>query len=559
MNPIHAEPVPLRGTRLTDELVDEYLATGQWTRRPLRTLLSDAAAEVPDRPAAVGYLGSDRVDSLSYAELDELAHRYADGLAALGVAAGDGVAVMLPNQIEFAALIFAINELGAVYTGIPIAYGEREIEVILGRCEARVLVVPESYRNVEHLELIRSLRGRLPALRTVVVADAARIPLRAGEMALAELASSAPDEPPDPMPSSMSQPDPLALCHIGFTSGTTGEPKGVMNTHQTLYAVLSNWARHAGGEQALGDPMVNLVASPVGHHTGFLWGVLLTAHLRGTAVYLDRWSPGTAAEIINAERITAMFGAPTFLQDLLTTDLAGGSDCPLRMVVLAGAPVPRDLPDTAGERFGCYVCPAWGMTEYGIGISCAPSLPAAAQRTDGVPVPGCAVRVVREDGAATGYGEVGALQIGGAGLFLGYYQRPDANAEAFHDGWFRTGDTAMLFEDGTVSLQGRSKDLIIRGGENIPVVEVESLLFAHPDIANVAVVGIPDTRLGERACAVVVPSGAHRPTLPELTEYLRERGMSTHFLPERLELVDALPMTSSGKIKKAELRNWLAD
>ncbi len=535
-------------SRLTPELVRGYEGSGAWTPTPLRSLLTTAAAEHPDRVAAVdrvsGSAGSVR---LTYAELDERAHRYACGLHALGVRAGDFVAVMLPNTADFAALIFAINELGAVYSGIPAAYGEREVEVILRRTGARVVVVAERFGSNSPLQLVQRLRGSMPSLGDVVVAGD---PVD-GLPTLRSLLDAPDVELPDV--------DARALCHVGFTSGTTGEPKGVMNTHQTLLTVMTNWVRHQAPE-AFGEPVVNLVASPVGHHTGFLWGVLLTAHLRGTAVYLDRWVPADAARVIREERVTTMFSAPTFLQDLVQTDLARDGDCTLRTVVLAGAPVPRTLPAVAGEMFGCYVCPAWGMTELGIGISCASHLPAAAQVTDGVPVPGTDVAVVGTDGQEVPPGTIGALRIRGPGLFLGYLDLPDVTAEEIDaDGWFATGDTARVTEEGHVLLEGRTKDIVIRGGENIPVTVVESLLFQHPDVLEASVIGLPDVRLGERACAVVVPSGSAEPTLADVSEFLLAHGLSKHFLPERLELVRELPKTPSGKIRKIELRSRYAD
>lgn len=535
-------------SRLTPALVADYEGSGAWTSGTLRSLLSEAVAEHPDRVAAIdrksGSAGSVR---LTYAEFDERSHRYACGLHALGVRAGDFVAVMLPNSADFAALIFAINELGAVYSGIPVAYGEREVEVILRRTGAGVVIVAETFGSSSPLKLVQSLRGGLPNLRHVVVA---------GDSADDELpALSTLLEAPDV---DLPDVDPRGLCHVGFTSGTTGEPKGVMNTHQTLGAVLGNWVRHMGVD-ALREPPVNLVASPVGHHTGFLWGVLLTTFLRGTAVYLDRWVPAQAVHVVREEQVTTMLSAPTFLQDLLLTDLAHDGECTLRTVVLAGAPVPRTLPTVAGERFGCYVCPAWGMTELGIGISCAPDLPAGAQATDGVPVPGTDVAVVGTDGADVPAGAVGALRIRGAGLFLGYLDLPDVTAtEIDADGWFSTGDTARRTDEGYVLLEGRTKDIVIRGGENIPVTVVESILFQHPDILEASVIGLPDVRLGERACAVVVPSGSRRPNLDELCHYLLQQGLSKHFLPERLEIIDALPKTPSGKIRKVELRGRYA-
>jgi len=356
------------------------------------------------------------------------------------------------------------------------------------------------------------------------------------------------------------EPDGAALTHLGFTSGTTGEPKAVMNTHQTLDTVIAAWTAHVGRD-TFGDPPVNLVASPVGHHTGFLWGVLLTAYLGGTAVYWDRWDPEAAPGLIADEGVTTMIAAPTFLQDLVR--VVGADPSPLaslRMACIPGAPIPRALVPLARERIGCFVCPAWGMTEWGIGISGAPGLPAdRLDATDGVPVPGCRVRVVDPaTRAELPPGREGALEITGPGLFLGYYDRPDATAEAIRDGWFSTGDLATIAEDGYVTLAGRTKDIVIRGGENIPVTRVEDLLYRHPAVLDAAVVGVPDERLGERACAVLAVRPGTELTLGEVTDFLLGEGLSTHFLPERVELTDALPKTMSGKIWKVELRSWLA-
>jgi cyclohexanecarboxylate-CoA ligase len=537
-------------SRLTDELAAHYEGTGAWRPLTLRALLRDAARHRPERVAAVdrGADGAVR-RTLTYAELDARAHAYACGLHGLGVREGDGVAVMLPNGADFAALVFAAFELGAVYTGVPASYGEREVAVILRRSRARVVVAATGFGRNRPRELVTRVRPDLPSLRHVVVAG--DVPGGRGD-----------DDPPlaallEAPEVDLPEPDPRALCHVGFTSGTTGEPKGVMNTHQTLRAVLENWVAHQGDPAGLGDPLVNLVASPVGHHTGFLWGVLLTTLLEGTAVYLDRWIPERAPEVIRQEGVTTMFSAPTFLQDLLQTDLVDdGTACSLRTVVLAGAPVPRSLPERAERAFGCRVCPAWGMTELGIGISCAPHLPPEASRTDGVAVPGTEVRVLGVGGGPAAPGELGALQIRGPGLFLGYLDLPAATAaEITPDGWFTTGDTARTGPQGWVEIEGRTKDVVIRGGENIPVAAVESLLYQHPALLEAAVVGVPDPRLGERACAVVVPAaGTPAPTLEDVCAFLTERGLSRHFLPERLESLEALPKTASGKVRKVELR-----
>ena len=228
-----------------------------------------------------------------------------------------------------------------------------------------------------------------------------------------------------------------------------------------------------------------------------------------------------------------------------------------RTYLPAEGPIPRTLPRQASEALNCFVCPGWGMTEWGIGICGSIYLPRErVEVTDGVPVAGCEVRVMAAPDREAAPDQEGDLQIRGAGLFLGYFDRPDFTREAFVEGgWFQTGDRAIRHPDGFISLCGRSKDIIIRGGENIPVVEIETLIYQHPAVLEVAVVGYPDERLGERACAVVVCKPGQRLELPELGDFLLAKGMSKHFLPERLELVEALPKTMSGKLLKVELRD----
>jgi cyclohexanecarboxylate-CoA ligase len=456
---------------------------------------------------------------------------------------------MLPNWIEYGALIFGINEIGAIYVGIPVAYGHRQAEAILRRSRAKVLVVPRRWRSGEHLKLSRRLRAELPTLERIVVLDADGSDLVDGEHLWSDLADAAPH--------TVDPPDSTSICYLGFTSGTTGEPKGAMHTHDTLLHGAFQFAEHIG-PSTFGEPMVQLVASPTGHHTGFIWGVVFTVCLAGTGVHVDRWDPAWGVDIIRREGVTTFFGAPTFLQDMMRTDLAGDPMCPLRCVVVAGSPVPRNLPRQASAALGAYIAPAWGMTECSIIISCTPAEPDGILSTDGSVFAGSEVTVSDPADASVPAGAVGELLVRGPSLFVGYYDRPDANAAAFlPGGWFLTGDIASIDEHGWVSLRGRLKDIIIRGGENIPVTEIESIVFDHPGVVNAAVVGVPDERLGERVCAVVVTKPDTSLDLAQLCEFLLSRGLSKHYLPERLVILDELPTTQSGKIQKFQLRESL--
>ncbi|MCU1636474.1 MAG: cyclohexanecarboxylate--CoA ligase [Cryobacterium sp.] len=536
-------------TPLSDEQAKRWRAEGLWENRTLRSLLTEAAQKHPDRTALVGY--SDDGDSrrMNYRELDVAAHHVSASLDSLGVGQGDGVVVMLPNWVDYAAFVFGINELGAVYAGVPVAYGRQQALAILRRSKARVLIIPRSYRRSEHLKLSRELREDLPSLEHVIVVDKDGSDLLHGE----RLWSSFDGVPAKELPA----PDPANICYLGFTSGTTGEPKGAMHSHETLLYSVRQQANHIG-QRAFGDPAIHLVASPIGHHTGFVWGVMLTTLLAGTGVYVDRWNAQMGVNVIRREGVTCFFGAPTFLQDMMRTNLANDPECPLECLVIAGSPVPRNLPVQAGKALGAYVAPAWGMTECSIVSSCTPNEPDTILRTDGSVFAGSEARIVDQDGHDVPTGEVGNLIVRGPGVMFGYFNRPDATEESFQDGiWFRTGDTASLDEHGWISLRGRTKDIIIRGGENIPVTEVESLIFDHPDVVQAALVGMPDTRLGERIGVVLVIKEGTDLTLDSLSAYLLERGLSRHYLPEEIIRLDEMPMTPSGKIKKAELRDMI--
>lgn len=541
-----AERLDGQVTPVTDAQVQAWRTQGYWESRSLRTLLTDAAAEVPTRTAVVGYDDGGKNGTMSYAELDARAHHVASALDSLGIGAGDGVVVMLPNWAEYAALVFGIIEAGGVYTGIPVAYGAQQVEKVVRRSKAKAIFIPRSFRRTQHLEMLRSLRAALPDLEHIIVIDDDASGLQDGEHLWAGFEGTPSRDLPEL--------DPGRICYLGFTSGTTGEPKGAMHSHETLYYSVRHQAEHLG-IATFGDPPVHLVASPIGHHTGFVWGIMLTVFLQGTGVYVDRWDARWGIDVMRREKTTFFVGAPTFLQDMVRTDLAGDPDCSLTCLIIAGSPVPRHLPESASKSLGAYVAPAWGMTECSIITSCTPSEPDAIQQTDGSVFEGSEVRIMGPDAQELPVGEVGELQIRGPSVFLGYFDRPDATENSFVDGlWFRTGDTAQVDENGWVSLRGRIKDMIIRGGENIPVTEVESAIFDHPAVLQAAVIGIPDERLGERISVVLMTKGDVRLTLPELTEYLLSRGLSRHYLPEEIHHVEDMPMTASGKIKKFDLR-----
>jgi cyclohexanecarboxylate-CoA ligase len=329
-----------------------------------------------------------------------------------------------------------------------------------------------------------------------------------------------------------------------------------MHTPNTVLANVVPVVERLG----LSDRDVVLMASTFAHQTGYLYGFCATLVLGATGVWLDVWSAEAAAALVARERVTFTMGATPFLRDL--TYGSGGHDLSsLRVFISAGAPIPRPLVADARARLGCAISPGWGMTENGLVTCVGPDDPEdKVLATDGSPARGMELAIVDADGRPQPPGVEGDLLVRGASQFVGYYRRPDFTRDSHTaDGWFRTGDRGRLDADGYLSITGRTKDLIIRGGENIPVAEVEGVLFTHPKVAGVALVGMPDPRLGERACAFVVPKAGAAPTLAELVAWLEAHQLARQKFPERLELVEEFPMTPSGKVQKYRLRQTIAE
>jgi len=350
------------------------------------------------------------------------------------------------------------------------------------------------------------------------------------------------------------RPDPNDVTEIMYTSGTTGEPKGVMHTSNTLLC-KGFLARELFGFK---DKDVMFMGSPLAHQTGFMYGCILSIFNGSKSVLQDIWEPEAAARVIANEGCTHTMGSTPFLSDLVQTSEARKYDLSkLRLFLCAGAPIPRILVEQARETYpNLYVMSAWGMTEMGLATATYPgdSLEKVLD-TDGRAMPHQAVRVVDEEGLPVAPGVEGRLQSRCATDFVGYLKRPEAYA-VDADSWLETGDNARMDVDGYIRITGRSKDIIIRGGENIPIVEVEEMLYRHPGIQDAAIVAMPDPRLGERACAFVSLTGATPFDFSTMIEYLIEGGLIKQYLPERLEIIEEFPRTPSGKIQKFKLREW---
>ncbi|MBB6577212.1 cyclohexanecarboxylate-CoA ligase [Comamonas odontotermitis] len=524
---------------------------GWWRDITINDALDHAARQWPDRLALVGQrAGEEAAQPFCYAELARMANRVAVGLWRLGVRPADVVACQLPNVWQLTVLYLACARIGAVLNPLMPIFRERELLFMLGHGEAKVIVVLKNFRNVDYEAMLKGIQPQLPHLQHVVAIGGA-----GADSFEALLAQPAWEEDADAvqiLKQNRVQPD--AVTQLIYTSGTTGEPKGVMHSSNTLMANINAYAERL----ALNSADAVLMASPMAHQTGFMYGLMMPVMLGATAVLLDVWNAATAAQLIRQWRCTFTMASTPFLADLSREVAVSGPVPSLRTFLCAGAPIPGPLVEQAQAALGVQIISAWGMSENGAVTTTLPSDSAQrAVETDGLPLPGAEVKVVDDLGQELPRGEIGQLWVRANSNFGGYLKRPHLNATT-EDGWFDTGDQARMDAQGYIRITGRSKDVIIRGGENIPVVEVESLLYRHPAVAQAAVVAYPDERLGERACAVIVlKPGAVEPTLGDVTDFLRAQKVAPHYLPERLVVLAQMPATPSGKIQKFKLREQL--
>jgi cyclohexanecarboxylate-CoA ligase len=537
------------GITLNPERRAAMVESGAWNDQLITDYLDQAVASSPDREAIVGYqVTGDTRTALSYRELNDKVTRMAAGLAGLGIGKGDVVACQLPNWWQTTALHLACMRIGAILNPLMPIFRERELRFMLGHGEARLLVIPKVFRNFDYEAMVEGIRSELPTLETVLVIGGE------GERSFEQRLLDTPWEEQTDTDALFSErkPGPDEVIQILYTSGTTGEPKGVMHTSNTLFSNVRPYADrlHLSSSDTL------LMASPVAHQTGFLYGVMMPVYLGTTVVLQDIWDADFVCKVIAGEKPAFTMASTPFLADLVkTAPKHEGELDSLRIFVSAGAPIPTAVVEQASKTLKAKIVSAWGMTENGAVTMTCPEDPAErASQSDGKALPYMELRITDFKGNDLPTGEEGNLLVRGASLFVGYLKRPELYG-VDDDGWFATGDLARMDKDGYIRITGRTKDVVIRGGENIPVVEVENLLYKFPGIADVALVGCPDERLGERLCAyVTLDENATDLTLDELKSYLIKQQLSKSYLPEYLEVIEAMPRTASGKIQKFKLR-----
>ncbi|WP_181779386.1 AMP-binding protein [Pseudonocardia pini] len=544
--------IPTLSDRYSATEVQGYYDSGCWSTDTFAELIARQAETWGDKTFI-----TDGTTAFSYAELRDLSARLAIGLRERGVGAGDRVAVQLPNWAEFAVVAAAIARLGAIMVPIMPIYRRDEVGHVLDDAQVSAVFTASTFKNFDHLGMYRDLAATRPTVHTIaavraeVDADGVVVPLAnlLSEVDAVEAAAT--------LGSPVTADDPYVIV---YTSGTTARPKGCVHTFNTY----ASGARALNTAFAFTPEDVGFSPSPITHTTGLVTGVLIPLLAGGSTHVMAEWEPRRGLAEIAEYRCSVTVTATTFIQMALDVfDPAEHDASSLRVWVSAGAPIPRSVVERARTAFpAAKILSLYGRSENLCTTTCTvDDDPEKSLTSDGAALPYSAVQVVDDNGNEVPVGEEGDIAYTGPSHMLAYLGRPEETAELYTPaGFSRSGDLGRSDADGYVRVTGRTKDIVIRGGMNISVREIEDLLAEHPGIRANAVVGMPDLRLGERVCCYIVPTDtANPPTLDLVKAYLEDRGLAIQKTPERVEIVTDIPTTATGKIQKHLLRQDIAD
>lgn len=531
-----SSPAWARTSAAARGLREQWYREGHHSGRTWVDVLSDDGAPGPRRQ--IVYTAADGSRTVtSVGGIREAAKQVAAGLRAHGVRPGDAVAVQLPNRVEASVAYAAVLLAGAVLVPIVHIYGPNEVRFILEQSEATVLIQPDRWRATDYGERVEGYAGLRSLRHVVVVGD----DVPAGAVSWRDLSTSAAYVRP------VVDADDIAL--LIYTSGTTAAPKGVQHSHNSLLAEVRSDPGASGGR---GDS-VQLVSFPPGHIAGVSSVLRPLVHGR-SAVYMENWDAALAAELISRYRVTATSGTPFHLAGLLDVEDVAAKLATLSDFLIGAATVPEGLVRRA-EEVGVATFRCYGSTEHPT-AACGHAGEGEVARlsTDGAPMRGVRVRIVDDSGGDVPVGVAGEVLLQGPDQFVGYRDRRLDAGVFTDDGWMRTGDLGHLDSAGRLTITDRIKDVVIRAGETISSGQVEDVLATHPAVAEGAVVAAPDPRYGELVAAVVVLEPGANLTLADVRAHFESSGLARQKTPERLVVVDALPRTALGKVRKADLR-----
>lgn len=536
--------------RYSDEDIRHFYDTGQWGEENLFEMLEAQVAEQPDR----AFL-TDDTSSLTFAELLTRGLGLAVGLKRRGIGRGDRVSAQIPNWTEFAVIAVALSRIGAILVPIMPIYRRDEVRYVLENSDVRMALCPETFKRFDYLQMYHDLRGELPTLEDIVVLRGSKP--TGGAVAFESLVVDI--EPAEAEAELGPGVGPDERFVIVYTSGTTSRPKGCVHTFNT-YACGSRLLAKAF---AYTPDDVQFGPSPITHTTGLVTSIILPLMHGASSHLMESWEPKLGMDQIRKFGCTVVVCATTFLQMTMEAYDSGTDDISsMRLWVAAGSPIPGSVVERAAHLFpDMCVLSLYGRSENLATTVCTvEDDPRRSVTSDGRALPMQSVRIINELGEEVPRGQEGDIAYKGATHMLEYLGQPEETEALFTpDGYSRSGDLGYMDEDGFVRVTGRTKDIVIRGGLNISVREIEDLLSAHPAVRAVAVVGMPDKKLGEAVCCYLVPVEGSTLSLEEIKDYLLGEGLAIQKVPQRLEIVEDLPMTATGKIQKHILRSQIAE
>jgi 2,3-dihydroxybenzoate-AMP ligase/mycobactin salicyl-AMP ligase len=526
------------------EDAERYKRLGWWGEQTLGDILDRAADRYPDKEAFV-----DGATRLTFAQARDKVNRVAVSLMNLGIEPTERVLVQLPNWNEFVHVYFALQKIGAIDVLLIDRYRSYEINHLIRLSGATAWVLPWKYRKTDYLPIIKEVLKESPQMKNVILA-------RGGDQkdyfSLEALIQDAELTEKNMTALSQRRPDPMQVAHMGPTGGTTGLPKIVPRTHNDLICS----SEHVARAWEMDNRDICLLVGPIGHDLTFTKGFLVSILTSGKTVFLDSIDLDDICGAIEREKVTALVWVPTLARRLVGFEGLINYDLSTlkKMQCGGGASLP-DLINDVREKLGCTFFNAYGATEGQTTMTRSDDPLEILYTTVGKPTcPYDSYKVVDRDGEELPPNTAGELLIKGPGVFTGYYKNPEENEKMFDkEGYFRTGDVAKTDEKGNVTLVGRIKEMINRGGESISAVEVEKLIADHRDVAVVAVVPMPDPEMGERVCAYIQPRPGARLHFNDILSFLKERKASVLHFPERIEFIDAMPFTKAEKIDKMAL------
>ncbi len=528
-------------TPYTREDAEKYSRLRWWPGLTFGDVLDRAADKFPDKVAF-----GDGDSRLTYSQARERVNRLAVSLMDLGILPTDRVLVQLPNWNEFAVAFFALQKIGAIDTLLIDRYRPYEIKHLASLSGATSWILPEKYKKTNYLPIIDEVQKASPRLKNVILS---RDSGHGEHLSLEKLIQGADLSEAKLAELSTKRPDPMQVAHMGPTGGTTGLPKLVPRTHNDLICGSEFCARAWGMDMQ----DVCLLAGPIGHDLTFTKGFLGSVLTYGRCVFLDSTDPDDICRTIEQEKVSTIVWVPTLARRLVEFERLDDYDLSsLKKMHCGGGASLADLIQDVRDKLDCRFFNGYGATEGQTALTRSDDDSEIVKKTVGRPTcPYDSYKVIDRSGMELLPNTCGELVIKGPGVFTGYYKNPAENEKVFlPDGFFRTGDLAMIDEKGYITLCGRLKEMINRGGESISSTEIEKLISEHPEVIIVAVVAMPDPQMGEKACAYIQPALRSDLTFEKIIAFLKDRGASVLHLPERIEFVETMPLTKTGKVDK---------